>query len=101
VPQMKQTFVAFNSDRYKSMNCLTCHGDGALQGKFTMPNPRLPKLPATPDGFQKLMAEKPAIVQFMATKVKPQMAHLLGMPEFTPQTKTGFGCFQCHTKEAQ
>lgn len=101
MPQMKQTFAAFNGDRYKSMTCLTCHGDGVMQGKFTMPNPKLPKLPSTPEGFQKLMSEKPAVMQFMATKVKPQMAHLLGMPEFTPQTKTGFGCFQCHTKEGQ
>ena len=101
LPQMKQTFVAFNADRYKSMTCLTCHGDGVVQGRFTMPNPKLPKLPATPEGFQKLMSEKPTVVQFMATRVKPQMAHLLGMPEFTPQTKSGFGCFQCHTKEGQ
>jgi cytochrome c553 len=101
MPQMKETFVAFDADRYKSMNCITCHGEGATEGKFTMPNPKLPKLPATPDGFHKLMTEKPAVMQFMATKVKPQMAHLLGMPEFTPQSKTGFGCFQCHTKEGQ
>ncbi len=101
MPQAKQTFIAFNADRYKSMNCITCHGEGATDGKFTMPNPKLPKLPATPDGFQKLMAEKPAVMQFMAMKVKPQMAHLLGMPEFTPENKSGFGCFQCHTKEGQ
>jgi hypothetical protein len=100
-PQMKQTFLAFNGDRYKTMNCVTCHGEGATDGKFTMPNPRLPKLPNSPDGFQKLMASKPEIMQFMATKVKPQMAQLLGMPEFTPENKSGFGCFACHTKEAQ
>jgi len=101
MPQMKETFVAFNADRYKAMTCVTCHGDGAADGKFNMPNPKLPKLPASPAGFQKLMSEKPAVMQFMAMKVKPQMAHLLGMPEFTPESKTGFGCFQCHTKEAQ
>jgi hypothetical protein len=101
MPEMKQTFIAFNADRYKSMNCVTCHGDGVSDGKFTMPNPKLPKLPASPAGFQKLMSEKPAIMQFMAMKVKPQMAHLLGMAEFTPESKSGFGCFQCHTKEAQ
>jgi len=100
-PQMKQTFLAFNGDRYKTMNCVTCHGEGATDGKFTMPNPRLPKLPNSPDGFQKLMAAKPEIMQFMATKVKPQVAQLLGMPEFTPENKNGFGCFACHTKEAQ
>jgi hypothetical protein len=101
MPQMKQTFIAFNADRYKAMNCVTCHGDGVADGKFTMPNPKLPKLPASPAGFQKLMSDKPAVMQFMATKVKPQMAHLLGMPEFTPESKSGFGCFQCHTKEGQ
>ena len=101
LPQMKQTFVAFNADRYKAMTCVTCHGDGAADGKFNMPNPKLPKLPASPAGFQKLMSEKPTMMQFMAMKVKPQMAHLLGMPEYTPESKTGFGCFQCHTKEGQ
>jgi hypothetical protein len=101
MPQMKQTFSAFNADRYKAMGCVTCHGEGAMEGKFTMPNPKLPKLPASPAGFQKLMSEKPAVMQFMAMQVKPQMAHLLGMPEFTPESKTGFGCFQCHTKEGQ
>lgn len=101
MPQMKQTFLAFNGDRYRTMTCVTCHGEGATDGRFTMPNPKLPKLPNSPDGFQKLMAAKPEIMQFMATKVKPQMAQLLGMPEFTPENKNGFGCFACHTKEAQ
>lgn len=101
MPQMKQTFIAFNGDRYKSMNCITCHGEGAMDGKFTMPNPKLPKLPNSPDGFQKLMTAKPAVMQFMAMKVKPQMAQLLGMPEFTPENKSGFGCFACHQKEGQ
>lgn len=101
MPQMKQTFASFNADRYRSMTCLTCHGEAAMEGKFTMPNPKLPKLPASPEGFQKLMSERPAAMQFMAMKVKPQMAHLLGMPEFTPQSKSGFGCFECHTKQGQ
>jgi hypothetical protein len=101
MPQMKQTFIAFNADRYKSMTCVTCHGDGATDGKFTMPNPKLPKLPNSPEGFQRLMASKPEVMQFMATKVKPQMAQLLGLPEFTPENKNGFGCFACHTKEGQ
>jgi len=101
MPQMKQTFIAFNPDRYRGLNCVTCHGEGATDGKFNMPNPRLPKLPNSPEGFQKLMAAKPEIMQFMATRVKPQMAQLLGLPEFTPENKTGFGCFACHTKEGQ
>jgi len=35
----------------------------------------------------------------MGTVVKPKMAGLLGLPEWTPQNMTGFGCYQCHTKE--
>jgi hypothetical protein len=100
MPRMKETFVAFAADHYAQMNCMTCHGDGAADGTFKMPNPKLPALPTTPDGFKKLMADKPQVTQFMATKVKPHMAQLLGMEEFTPEHPSGFGCYQCHTKSA-
>ena len=97
IPRMKQVFVRFNPDRYSKMNCMTCHGDSATDGSFKMPNPRLPQLPNSPDGFKKLAAEKPAVVDFMKNEVKPRMAALLGMPEWTPETKSGFGCVECHT----
>jgi hypothetical protein len=97
LPKMKETFGAFDSVRYEKMNCATCHGDGATDGTFRMPNPKLPKLPNSPEGFKKLMADKPAMSQFMMTKVKPIMAQLLGLPEFNMETKTGFGCMECHT----
>ena len=71
---------------------------GAADGTFKMPNARLPKLPSTPEGFAKLAAEKPAATEFMMKKVKPTMAALLGMPEFTPENPSGFGCMHCHTK---
>jgi hypothetical protein len=97
LPRMRQTFANFSPDRYGKMNCMTCHGDSAADGSFKMPNPRLPKLPSTPDGFKKLAAEKPAVMEFMKNEVKPKMAALLGMPEYNPETKTGFGCTECHT----
>jgi len=97
VPRMKQAFTAFNPDRYAKMNCMTCHGDSATDGSFKMPNPRLPQLPNSPDGFKKLAAEKPAVLDFMKNEVKPKMAALLGMPEWTPENKSGFGCVECHT----
>jgi hypothetical protein len=81
------------------MNCMTCHGDSAADGSFKMPNPRLPKLPATPDGFKKLAADKPAVMEFMKNEVKPKMAMLLGMPEYNPETQSGFGCMACHTAQ--
>ncbi len=98
MPKMKEVFVAFDASRYAKMTCATCHGDGATEGSFRMPNPGLPRLPTTPDGFKKLMSDKPAISQFMLTKVKPAMAKLLGVPEMTPENKTGFGCLSCHGK---
>ena len=100
MPKMKETFVGFAADHYAQMSCATCHGDGATDGTFKMPNPKLPALPTTPDGFKKLMGDKPQVTQFMATKVKPQMAELLGLEEFTPEHQSGFGCYQCHTKSS-
>ena len=97
LPRMRQVFVSFNPDRYAKMNCMTCHGESAADGSFKMPNPRLPKLPTTPDGFKKLAAEKPAVMDFMKNEVKPKMAALLGAPEYNPETKSGFGCMECHT----
>jgi hypothetical protein len=99
MPKMKDLFVGLDATHYASFNCMTCHGAGAADGSFKMPNPQLPKLPATPEGFKQLAADKPAVAQFMMTKVKPTMASLLGEPEFTPQNPKGFGCFECHTKQ--
>ena len=97
LPRMKQAFTNFSPDRYGKMNCVTCHGDSAADGSFKMPNPKLPKLPATPDGFKQLAADKPAAMEFMKNEVKPRVASMLGVPEFNPETKTGFGCMECHT----
>jgi hypothetical protein len=98
-PKAKDEFSAFNA-HYNDMTCKTCHGDGATSGDFKMPNPQLPKLPAPGDmaGFKAVMEAKPQVVEFMAKKVKPDMAQLLGLTEFNPETKTGeFGCYGCHT----
>jgi hypothetical protein len=97
LPRMKVAFTNFSPDRYGNMNCVTCHGDSAADGSFKMPNPRLPQLPSTPDGFKKLAEEKPAVMEFMKNEVKPKMAALLGMPDWNPETKSGFGCTECHT----
>jgi cytochrome c553 len=96
-PKAKEMFLAFDSSRYANFSCATCHGDGANDGSFKMPNPRLPVLPNSPDGFRRLMADKPTIMEFMSKQLKPTMAQLLGQPEFNPETKTGFGCMECHT----
>jgi hypothetical protein len=96
-PKMKELFLAFDSSRYSNFSCVTCHGDSANDGSFKMPNPKLPVLPNNPEGFKRLMSDKPMMMEFMGKQVKPTMAQLLGQPEFNPETRTGFGCMECHT----
>ena len=97
MPRMKAEFVAFDAKEYGEMNCATCHGDGAKDKSFKMPNPKLPKLVATEEGFKKLSADHPDMMKFMGQKVVPDMAGLLGVAPYNPQTHQGFGCFACHT----
>jgi len=101
LPALKKDFQTYDAKTYKKFSCVTCHGDGATDGKFKMPNPKLPKLPGPTDqpGFMALNQKKPEAVKFMATVVKHDVADLLGMPEWTPATKTGFACYNCHPHE--
>jgi hypothetical protein len=100
LPEMKKLFVGFDK-KYKSMTCMTCHGDKAVENKFKMPNAELPKLPAPTDrqGFMGLQQKKPDAVKFMGTQVKPAMAALLNVDEWSPTNPKGFGCYGCHTTE--
>src|SRR5579883_3009034 len=79
MPKMKPEFIAFDAKRFGRMNCMTCHGDGAKDESFKMPNPKLPPLPTTQEGFQKLKDKFPDMLNFMSTKVKPDMASILGL----------------------
>jgi hypothetical protein len=102
-PKMKDMFAAFDAKRFPNVECTTCHGDSATDGTFKMPNPLLPKLPTTEEGFAALAQKDPAMpamLEFMATKVTPEMAKLVGEHVFNPEEpeKGGFGCFECHTK---
>jgi hypothetical protein len=67
-----------------------------------MPSAELPKLPAPTDrpGFMALQQKKPDAVKFMGTQVKPALANLLNLDEWTPTNPKGFGCYGCHTTEA-
>jgi hypothetical protein len=97
LPHMKPAFQGLDAKRFASMNCLTCHGESAKQGQFTMPNPKLPKLDAT-GGFAKHKKEDPEITRFMIEHVSPEMAKLIGVEPYNPATHEGFGCFNCHTR---
>jgi hypothetical protein len=99
LPGMKLEFEGWQSDEFAEMDCVTCHGEGARDDTFKMPNPDLPKLPGGPDGFEKLLAEKPDAAEFMAKIVVPKMAAMLGEKPYDPKEHKGFGCFNCHTTE--
>jgi hypothetical protein len=98
LPAAQKMFAEFDAKKYKRVTCVTCHGEGA-GGDFKMPNPELPKVPITPEGFKALQEKKPDILKFMGTKVRPTVAALLGLPAATPAAPQGFGCYNCHEKD--
>ena len=68
------------------------------RGTYKMPNADLPMLPASARGFKELRERSPEMVTFMSTRVKPTVAALLGLPEYSPANPQGFACFNCHMK---
>ncbi|HEY3819704.1 MAG TPA: hypothetical protein VGL81_21195 [Polyangiaceae bacterium] len=101
MPKMGQVFHDYDSAKYADVKCGLCHGAGAKDGSFKMPNPELPKLPATMAGFKPWLAKHPKMGEFMMKQVTPAMASLLGEPPFDPKTGQGFGCHACHTAAAK
>jgi hypothetical protein len=97
MPKMGGLFHDYDAKTYDEPKCVLCHGAGAKDGTFKMPNPDLPKLPASEAGFKVLAAKHPKVFGFMAKQVEPTMASLLGEPPYDMKTKQGFGCFGCHT----
>jgi len=91
VPVMKPIFQNHDATKYAEFGCVTCHGEQAKQGHFDMPSPHLPKL-----DFKDMSKFEKEDLEWMGTQVKPTMAKLLGEPEYTPETPTGFGCLHCH-----
>lgn len=95
VPTMKPLFQEFDKKKYANFGCKTCHGKDPVKAKYKMPNPGLTKL-----DFAKLKEGKqePKAAEWMAKVVKPEMAKLFQMPEYTELNPTGFGCLHCHVQ---
>jgi hypothetical protein len=96
MPAMRAEFQTFDGTKYATFTCKTCHGSGAKDGTFKMPNADLPKLDLA-HGFAKDKAAHPTTMDFMMQKVKPDMAKLLGEAEYSQTNTNGFGCMECHT----
>jgi hypothetical protein len=97
-PRMQEAFQKLDAKRFADFSCKTCHGEGVKEENFTMPNPRLPKLDSTGD-FKAEMDMNPDITKFMMTTVVPTVSGILGIPQYDPGTKKGFGCHNCHTMD--
>jgi cytochrome c551/c552 len=91
-PTMGKLFTAYDGAKYGDFGCKTCHGPNNDD-----PQKVLPKITLSGNGFQKLSADKPAIMKFMTEQVTPAMATAMGEPPFNPATHKGFGCGGCHT----
>lgn len=98
LPKAQEMFTSFDAKQFKHVTCGTCHGDDYARGTYKMPNADLPMLPASTRGFKELRDRSPEMVAFMSTRVKPTVAALLGLPEFSPANPQGFACFNCHMK---
>ena len=92
VPAMKPVFQNHDAKGYADFGCETCHGKEGAKGHFDMPNADLPKIGKTTD-WSKFTKDD---LDWMKNEVKPAMAKVLQMPEWTPEAPTGFGCNGCH-----
>jgi hypothetical protein len=104
-PTMRPIFKAFDAKKFKTFNCLTCHGQDGASRKYKMPSNDIHPLPNTPEAFQaKLKTEPtwPRWTEFMAQKVEPAMGKLLDVAVFDPKkpVKGAFSCGNCHKLEA-
>ncbi len=94
VPTMEPLFKNRDAKKFAEFGCKTCHGDGAKEGKFDMPNDKLPKL------FGPSMSKfKKEDLEWMGKEIKPTMAKLLQQTEYSEENPKGFGCLECHTAE--
>jgi hypothetical protein len=95
----RAVFAAWEPVRYRELSCRTCHGPGADDGSYRMPNIELTRPIRGVEGFRELAAQEPALLRFMQKAVVPATARLLGLPEFDMTAHTGFSCWQCHVPQ--
>jgi len=98
LPAEREIFARFEPVRFAKLDCETCHGASAREGRYTMPNPDLPKLVGGAGGFQELARVQPETLRFMQSVVVPETAKLLGLPPFDMAKHVGFSCYQCHVR---
>ncbi|UJR82259.1 hypothetical protein [Sandaracinus amylolyticus] len=97
LPRMTELFAAYDATRYDAFTCATCHGEGAREHDYAMPNPALlPLHPTGSEGQHQTVRDHPEGVRFMYSRVMPAMQALLGAPEYDASTGEGFSCYAWH-----
>ena len=101
LPAAKAKFQAFDAKKYAEFDCSTCHGDGAEDGSYEMPNPKIKALPATEEAYVAWIAkdaDAKRYTDFMSNEIVPMMANLFDEKPFDPKTNPkGLSCPICHT----
>jgi hypothetical protein len=91
MPAMRPVFA-----QAPDFTCKTCHGPDQVDNKaFAHPNQHLPRLEFK-DGKMTSFETKPEVSKFMAEKVLPAMAQVMGKEPYSQDNPTGFGCNGCH-----
>lgn len=95
LPAMQEVFQGHDPERFADFGCATCHGGGAAQGEFAMPNAGLPVLDAA-KFYKKHRQNDKEMVRLMWKIVEPAMGEALAVTH-------GFGgtieCQSCHVVE--
>ncbi|MGF1466610.1 MAG: hypothetical protein ACFCGT_10785 [Sandaracinaceae bacterium] len=97
VPRMGEVFRELDAEEFAEIRCSTCHGENAEEVHFEMPNDLHPLvLSEIPAMFTSEDEHLRTTATFMAERVGPTMAELLGVEPYSEVTGTGFGCLDCH-----
>jgi hypothetical protein len=98
-PVMRQVFQTFNAKKYEGekFECTPCHGENPEQRKYKMPSSHLSPVPAFGSKDWKAM-ENSRVFKFMAQRVTPSMAKLIGHDDWDPETGDQHSCWGCHPK---
>jgi hypothetical protein len=95
MPRMREAFQTNDLSRYNLFDCASCHGAGAADKTYKMPNPALTRLDPA-DSFASAKDINAVRYTFMTETVVPEMARIMGEPVYDPKTGKGFGCLDCH-----